>query len=77
MVLTTSAGWVLVGIGVGMPLALLATRSLGTLLYATSPADPITYGMIALMLVASGVGATWPPTVRASRLDPAEALRRL
>jgi putative ABC transport system permease protein len=63
------------GVAVGLGGALLATRALVVLLFSTSRLDPLTYlGVIALLggvaLVASSV-----PAWRASRVDPAIALR--
>lgn len=75
MVLTASARWALAGIAVGVPGAVVATRGFTSLLFATSPADPLTYGTMCLALLAAAVGAPWRPAWRASHLDPADALR--
>jgi ABC-type lipoprotein release transport system permease subunit len=45
------------------------------LLYEVSPVDPLTYGSVAVALVAVAVGASWVPARRAARVDPMTALR--
>ena len=66
-----------IGIGLiaGAVVALVASRWVTGLLYATSPRDPTIYGAaVALMLVA-GVFATLVPALRSTSVDPAIALR--
>lgn len=74
-VLSACARWALIGLGAGIPTAVVATRTLRSLLYGTSPADPLTYFGVFLGLLSAAVAAAWRPALRASRLDPAEALR--
>ena len=64
-----------VGAAVGLALAFLATRPLGSMLYGVSVSDPLTFGGVALLLVGVGIAATLIPALRASRLDPVKALR--
>ena len=65
--------------GAGLILGLLAaaagTRLLGSILYGVSATDPLTYALVATVLLAVALGACWVPARRAARLDPAEALR--
>jgi predicted permease len=70
-------GAVLVGVGafLGLVLAFVATRPLGSMLYGISVSDPLTFGGVGLLLVAVGLAATLVPALRASRLDPVKALR--
>jgi putative ABC transport system permease protein len=63
------------GIGIGVVLALGLSRALSGMLYAVSAADPITYAAIALLLASVALFASWLPAKRASRVDPAVALR--
>ena len=63
------------GLALGAVAALVATRSLGTLLFRTPTTDPATYAVVAAVLVATGAVASWLPALRASRADPAVALR--
>ena len=45
------------------------------MLFEVSPYDPVVFGGIALLLAATGLLATLIPARRASRADPAIALR--
>ena len=70
-----------VGIMVGMGIALGAIVSLwlsqfvDKLLFGLSPRDPLTLVGAAAILAVTGTCAGWLPARRASRIDPAEALR--
>ncbi|HLA14820.1 MAG TPA: ADOP family duplicated permease, partial [Gemmatimonadaceae bacterium] len=66
---------VLAGGAVGLLFAFLAARSIGGLLYATAPSDPVSYGTAAGLLVVVSAVAAYIPAWRASRLDPLAALR--
>ena len=70
-------GIVLAGIGIvcGMVAAALLTRTMSALLFGVSAFDPLTYGAVALALGGTAVLASYLPARRASRVDPAEALR--
>ena len=66
---------VLAGLAVGIPLALLATRLLRSLLYEVSASDPVTFLGVAALLAAVALVASWLPSRRAARVDPAVTLR--
>ena len=66
---------VAVGGSVGLPLAFLAARAAGALLYGTAPSDPAAYVASAGVLVMVCTAAAYIPAVRASRLDPTLAMR--
>jgi ABC-type antimicrobial peptide transport system permease subunit len=70
-------GIVLAGIGIvcGLVSAALLTRAMSTLLFGVSAYDPLTYGAVAVALGGTAVLASYLPARRASRIDPAEALR--
>ena len=70
-------GAVLVGVGalIGLALAFVATRPLGSLLYGVGVSDPVTFAGVAVLLLTVGLAATLVPAVRAARLDPVKALR--
>lgn len=64
-----------IGAAVGLVVALAATRVLRTLLYGIAPADPVTYAVTVLVLVAAVLLASWIPARRAARVAPTVALR--
>ncbi len=66
----------MVGIGVGLGAALVASRALQGLLYGVGATDPLTYGGVIVVLVAVALLASFLPAWRAARLDPLVALRR-
>jgi ABC-type antimicrobial peptide transport system permease subunit len=64
-----------IGIGCGIPLALVASQTLRNLVSDVQPGNVATVATIAGLLVLVVAGATYGPMVRASRVDPATALR--
>lgn len=64
-----------VGVLVGVAIALPVTRFASTLLYGVSPSDPLTYIVIAVLLMAVAFLACYVPARRATRIDPLVALR--
>jgi putative ABC transport system permease protein len=63
------------GIAIGIVMALGVTRVLSAMLFGVGPMDPITYAAVAGMLGGIALLATYLPTRRAARVDPAVALR--
>jgi predicted permease len=70
-------GIVLAAIGIvcGMMTAAVLSRAMSTLLFGVSAYDPLTYAAVALALGGTAVLASYLPARKASRIDPAEALR--
>ena len=66
---------VALGIGIGVPIAFMTSRLLASALYEVTPADPMTYIVVPLILTAVSVLAIYLPARRASRIDPARVLR--
>jgi ABC-type antimicrobial peptide transport system permease subunit len=64
-----------VGMAIGSAVALLLTRLMTGLLYATAPTDPATFLAVATVLGAVAVLASYLPGRRATRVDPVIALR--
>jgi predicted permease len=65
----------LVGIVIGLPCALAASRLVASLLYGVSAKDPLTLVVICSILIAISAVAGWVPARRATRVDPMVALR--
>ena len=70
-------GLMLAGIGVvvGMGGALVATRSLESLLYQVEPTDPAAFAATVALLLAVTAAAAWIPARRGMRMNPIEVLR--
>ena len=64
-----------VGILVGAAGALALSRSLRTLVYGVGTADPLTYVVMAAVLLTVTLAACWVPSRRATRVDPLVALK--
>jgi len=63
-----------IGIAVGLAGAFGLTRLMSTLLFNVSPLDPMTYGVVSVLLIATALVASYIPARRASGIDPTEAL---
>ena len=75
LVVGTGARLALLGIGAGTAAALVLTRLMTDLLYGVRPADPVTFGVVTIVLAAASVLACYVPARRAMRVDPMVALR--
>ena len=75
MILGDAMRMVFLGVVVGVPLALAATKLLRTQLHGVTPADPAALSMALVVLGGSGIIAALLPALRASRVTPVEALR--
>lgn len=73
----TRQGIALTVVGIAGGLAVFATvaRFLRSFLFGVAPSDPVTLSGASLLLVVIAALACWVPARRASRVDPAEALR--
>jgi ABC-type antimicrobial peptide transport system permease subunit len=63
------------GVIVGALLAVAAGRTASALLFGLKPSDPSTLALAAVALAAVAMLASYLPALRASRLEPTEALR--
>src|SRR5882762_7179268 len=63
------------GVLLGGVVALALTRLLGNLLYKVSPYDPLAFGSALAVMTIASLAACFLPAWRATRTDPARALR--
>jgi putative ABC transport system permease protein len=70
-------GLTVVGVGVlaGSMIALAISGVMRTLLFHVGPVDLVTFSVVPLGLLLTGVMASWLPAARATRADPTIALR--
>ena len=66
---------VVIGIGLGLTAANLASPVIAALLYETSPSDPIVIGVAVAVLAATAAFGILVPAHRATRVDPITVLR--
>jgi len=76
LVLGQSARLVGLGLLLGVPAALVASRAITAMLYGVSPAAPHAFAMVTAVLAACAAVGAFAPVHRAGRVDPAIALRR-
>ena len=63
------------GLAISVPVALIASRLVKSLLFDTQPNDPGTLALAGVVLVSAAILAGYAPARRASRIDPLAALR--
>jgi predicted permease len=64
------------GILAGCAAALVATRTMGAVLHGVRPTDPLTFGFVPLVLLATALAGSLVPALRATRVDPVATLRQ-
>jgi predicted permease len=75
LVLGSTAWATLGGLAGGFLASFVVSRFLSRQLYGVSRLDPTAYAMVATVLTVAAALATWLPAKRATRVDPATALR--
>ena len=75
MVLRQAAAMLMAGLAIGLGLAYLTSRLVGTLLYGVKPHDPWIMTAVTLVLFVGGLAAAFIPARRAAAVDPMVALK--
>jgi putative ABC transport system permease protein len=64
-----------IGVAIGLPCAIAATRLIRSMIYGISRTDMMTFALVVGTLAAVGIVGGYIPARRAMRVDPMEALR--
>lgn len=75
MLVSQAAVLVGAGLAIGTAAAILLARTVHSLLFGVTPADPVTFAATAVVLGSTMLVATIVPALRAARVDPVSALR--
>ncbi len=75
MILREAFVLIIIGIAIGVPLALLAARLVASQLFELTPSDPVSIVVSVMVLTCVAALASFLPARKASRLDPLVALR--
>jgi predicted permease len=75
MVMRQGAVQLAIGLAIGFLLAAALSRGLAVILFGVEPWDPMVFLAIAAIMIVSGLSASLVPALRATRVDPVEALR--
>jgi ABC-type antimicrobial peptide transport system permease subunit len=75
LILSRGIKMALLGACIGLVSALALSRLIRQLLYGISPADPLTFAAVALLLLCIALLACYLPARRAAGVDPTLALR--
>ena len=66
---------ILLGVAIGFAAALALGRIVSSLVYGVRPTDPLTFAIVAALLLAVGLLATALPAYRATQVEPTRTLR--
>ena len=75
LVMCQGARMALIGVTIGVAVALALTRFLASLLYGVQPSDRMTFTVVSTLLLGVALLASYLPARRATKVDPMVALR--
>ena len=75
MVLQNGARMTLAGTAIGIVAALGLTQLMASMLFGVRPTDPVTFGLVTVVLCGIALFACYLPARRAAKVDPMAALR--
>jgi ABC-type antimicrobial peptide transport system permease subunit len=75
LILRESLLLLVIGLAIGIPVALSSTRILKSLLYELSPLDPMAISTAIVAVAVMTIAAAWLPARRATKINPIQALR--
>ena len=75
LVLSHGLKLTIIGAAIGLVGAYLATRAITSVLYGVSATDPLTFGLVSVLLIGVALIACYVPARRATKVEPLIALR--
>jgi predicted permease len=75
LVMRESLLLLVIGLAIGIPIALSSTRILKSLLFELSPLDPVAISASIAAVAVMTIAAAWLPARRATKINPIQALR--
>jgi putative ABC transport system permease protein len=75
MVVRGGLRYAILGIAVGVPVALALTRLLRGMVFGVAAADPVSFAIVPVVLLLVTAAASWIPSRRGARSDPMAVLR--
>ncbi len=75
MILREACVLTVMGLVIGVPIALGASRLIASFLFNTQPNDPRATAVALITLVVASLAASYGPARRATQIDPTTALR--